>query len=360
MVNVGAVKVAVVGYGYWGPKLVRNFAEMPEADLGYVVDLDETRLARVRRQYPAVRTSADYGEVLRSDVAAVVVATPIRTHFRMAKAALEAGKHVLVEKPLTADSAEAEELVDLAERRGLVLMAGHTFVYNAAVRALREIVASGEIGDVYYVDTARLNLGLFRTDINVLWDLAPHDVSILRYVLQREPVSVSARGSANVTRSVQDVAYVEMRFSDDVIAHLHLSWLDPCKVRRVTIVGSKKMLVYNDVSETEKIRIYDKGVDRPFETDRFADFHMAYRHGSQTIPHVEVPEPLRVQCEHFVHCSRTGDRPLTDGRDALQVVRILEQADRSLQNGGAREPLALFNRTAPLPFGATTHYAHAV
>ncbi|HEU5318189.1 MAG TPA: Gfo/Idh/MocA family oxidoreductase, partial [Chloroflexota bacterium] len=220
-------KVGVVGYGYWGPKLVRNLAEMPEAELRWVVDLDQERLARVRRQYPSISTTADYGELLRSDATALVVATPIRTHYRMAKAALEAGKHVLVEKPLTADAAEAEELVDLAERRGLVLMAGHTFVYNAAVRALRQIVASGEIGDVYYVDAARLNLGLFRKDVNVLWDLAPHDISILRYVLQREPLSVSARGSAHVTPGVQDVAYVEVRFADDLIAHLHLSWLDP-------------------------------------------------------------------------------------------------------------------------------------
>jgi len=349
----------VVGYGYWGPKLVRNFAEMPEAELSWVVDLDQARLGRVSQHYPAVQTTADYDAVLRSDVSAVVVATPIRTHYRVAKAALEAGKHVLVEKPLTASSAEAEELVDLAERRGLVLMVGHTFVYNAAVRALREIVASGEIGDVYYVDSARLNLGLFRTDINVLWDLAPHDLSILRYVLQREPVSVSARGSANVTRGIQDVAYVEMRFPGDVIAHLHLSWLDPCKVRRVTIVGSRKMVVYNDVSETEKIRIYDKGVERPYETDRFSDFHLAYRNGSQTIPYVTVPEPLRVQCEHFVRCARTGERPETDGRDALQVVRILEQADSSLQNGGARQPLALFRDTTPIALRGEKPHVYA-
>jgi len=329
-----------VGYGYWGPKLVRNFSEIPNADLRWVVDLNPERLARVRAHYPSLQATADYDSVLRSDVDALVVATPIRTHFRVAKAALEAGKHVMIEKPLTASTAEAEELVDIAERRGLTLMVGHTFVYNAAVRALREIVASGEIGDIYYVDAARLNLGLFQTDINVLWDLAPHDLSILTYVLQREPVAVSARGSASVTPGVQDVAYVELRFPENIIAHLHLSWLDPCKVRRVTIVGSRKMVVYNDVSDAEKIRIYDKGVDRPYETDRFNDFPLTYRHGGQTIPHIAVPEPLRMQCEHFLDCIRTGTRPDTDGRAGLNVVRILEQADKSLQNGGVRESLA--------------------
>lgn len=334
------VKIGVAGFGYWGPKLVRNLREMPGADLRSVVDLDAERLARVRAQYPGLQTTQSYDELLGSDVDAVVVATPIRTHFRLAKAALLAGKHVMVEKPLTATSAEGEELVDLAARMGLVLMVGHTFEYNAGIRALRDIVASGELGEIYYVDMARLNLGLFQADINVLWDLAPHDLSILLYVLQRDPVAVSARGTASVTPGIHDVAYVELRFPDNILAHVHLSWLDPCKVRRVTIVGSKKMVVCNDLQEAEKIRIYDKGVHRPYETDEFQDFHLAYRYGGISIPHIPFREPLRVQCEHFTECIRTGGQPQSDGRVGLKVVRVLEQADKSLQNGGARESLA--------------------
>jgi predicted dehydrogenase len=337
---VDRVKVGVVGIGYWGPKIVRNFYELPEADLRCAVDLDPARLARVANQYPTVHTTQSLDELLESDVEAVVLATPIRSHYALAKRALLADKHVLVEKPLTASSDEALELVELAERRGRLLMVGHTFEYNPAVRLLREIVASGEIGDIYYVDAARLNLGRFQTDINVLWDLAPHDVSILLYVLQCQPTAVSARGFASVNPAVHDVAYIEVRFPNNVHAHLHVSWLDPCKVRRVTIVGSKKMVVYNDVQEAEKIRIYDKGVERPYETDRFQDFHLAYRYGDLTAPHIPQEEPLHNQCAHFLNCIRTGTSPQSDGRIGLQVVRILEQADKSLHNGGMRESLA--------------------
>ncbi|TAK34879.1 MAG: Gfo/Idh/MocA family oxidoreductase [Chloroflexota bacterium] len=330
------MKIGVVGFGYWGPKLVRNLSEMPEVDLTCVVDLDPQRLQQVNAQYSSLNTSRDFDKLLRSDVEAVIIATPIRTHFRLAKAALLAGKHVMVEKPLTASSGEAAELTELANARGLTLMVGHTFEYNGAVRALRDIVASGELGDIYYVDAARLNLGLFQKDINVLWDLAPHDVSILLYVLQLDPIAVSARGSTHVTPGTHDVAYLEVRFPNGILAHMHVSWLDPCKVRRVTIVGSKKMVVYNDVQEVEKIRIYDKGVERPYETDRFDDFPLTYRYGGVAIPHVLCPEPLRVQCEHFVQCVRTGSRPQSDGEVGFKVVRILEMADRSLHSGGDR------------------------
>jgi predicted dehydrogenase len=329
----------VAGFGYWGPKLVRNFSEMTDAELAWVSDLDAGRLARVRQHYPAIQTTQSFDEMLRSDVDAVVVATPIWTHYRLTKAALLAGKHVMVEKPLTADSREAEELTQLAEARGLTLMVGHTFEYNSAVRALREIVSSGEIGEVYYVDAARLNLGLFQTKANVLWDLAPHDLSILLYVLQRDPIAVSARGSSSVTAGIHDVAYMELRFPGNLLAHVHVSWLDPCKVRRVTIVGSKKMVVYNDLHEVEKIRIYDKGVERPYETDRFNDFHLTYRYGGVNVPYIPTSEPLRSQCEHFVSCIRSGERPQSDGRVGTKVVRILEEANRSLLNGGARESL---------------------
>ncbi len=333
------MKVGVIGFGYWGPKLARNLLELPGAMLEWVVDLDPARLARVKAQYPSLHVTHCLEDLLLSDVDAVVVATPIRTHYQLARKALLAGKHVMVEKPLAASSGEAEELVALADRLGLTLMVGHTFEYNPAVHALRDIVASGELGQVYYVDTARLNLGLFQPDINVLWDLAPHDLSILLYVLQREPLAISARGSAHVTPGIHDVAYVELRFPDNVIANVHVSWLDPCKVRRVTIVGSKKMVVYNDVQESEKIRIYDKGVERPFEADRLGEYRLTYRYGSIVVPYIPLSEPLRAQCEHFLDCIRTGTRPRSDGRVGARVVRILEQAERSLVEDGARLPI---------------------
>jgi predicted dehydrogenase len=335
--KTGRLKVGVVGFGYWGPKLARNFSEIPEADLAWVVDRDEARLNKARSQYLNLNVSPNYDQMLASDVEAVVIATPIRTHYALAKAALSAGKHVLVEKPLTASSREAEELIRLAEGRGLTLMVGHTFIYNNAVRLLGEVVASGELGEICYVDTARLNLGLFQNDINVVWDLAPHDVSILLYVLRQEPFLVSARGKCTVLPNIHDVAYIEFRFPNDLMAHSHLSWLDPCKVRRVTIVGTKKMVVYNDVQDTEKIRIYDKGVQQPYETDRFNDFHLTYRYGSVTIPHIPLQEPLNAQCRHFIECIQTGRRPLTDGQSGLAVVRILEAIDQSLAHGGTNQ-----------------------
>lgn len=336
----GAVNVGVVGFGYWGPKIVRNCAEMPEVSLRCVADKNVERLRRVRLDYPGVVVTADFNEMLSSDIDAVVVATPIRTHYTLAKTALLAGKHVLVEKPLTANSYEAEELAQLADERGLTLMVGHTFEYNAAVRALRDIVMSGELGDIYYVDGARLNLGLFQPDINVLWDLAPHDLSILLYVLGLEPIEVSARGRANVRPGIHDVAYLDVRFPGDILAHFHLSWLDPCKIRRVTIVGSKKMVVFDDISETEKVRIYDKGVIQTYSTDQFQEFHLQYHYGTVTIPYVPFREPLRVQCEHFVECIRTSSLPQSNGWVGAKVVRILEQADKSLQNGGGYELVA--------------------
>jgi predicted dehydrogenase len=339
--TVRRVEVGVVGVGYWGPKLVRNLYDTPSADLSWVIDRDRTRLERIGQQYPRVQTSDRYDDLLDSSVEAIVIATPIRTHHALAKAALLRGKHVMIEKPLAASSAECEELIALADARGLTLMVGHTFEYNAAIRALRQIVERGDLGDVYYVDTARLNLGLFQRDINVIWDLAPHDLSILLHVLQREPISVSARGGAHIHQGVHDVVFMELRFPDNILANVHLSWLYPRKERRVTIVGSKKMLVCDDVQEIEKIRIYDKGVDLPsrsdqlpHETDEFFDFHLSYRYGDVSIPHVPFDEPLRAQCGHFLDCIRTGQRPLTDGREGLTVVRLIEAANRSLHEGG--------------------------
>lgn len=340
------VEVGVAGVGYWGPKIVRNLYETDGAVLSLVVDRDGDRLGRIGQQYPAARTSQRFEDLLSSSVEAIVLATPIRTHYPLAKQALLSGKHVMVEKPLAASSSECAEMTEIAESKGLTLMVGHTFEYNAAIRALRDIVASGELGEIFYIDSARLNLGLFHRDVNVIWDLAPHDLSIFCYVLQRDPISVSAHGAAHIQAGVHDVAFVDVTFPGNVIGNIHVSWLNPRKVRSVTIVGSKKMVVCDDIEDVEKIRIYDKGVtlpfeanQLPFETDRFQDFHLSYRYGGITIPHVPFAEPLRTQCEHFLDCIRTGRRPQSDGRVSMKVVQLLEAADRSLRNGGAREPL---------------------
>jgi predicted dehydrogenase len=324
--------IGVLGAGYWGPKHIRNFNEVPGARTTMVADLDEQRLVNVQQQFPGIRTTTNYKQMLASpDVDAVVVATPVSTHGRLAEEALLAGKHVLVEKPLARTAREAEHLVRVAEEHGRVLMVGHTFLYNPAVTALRQLVQDGVLGDIFYVNTQRLNLGLFQRDINVIWDLAPHDLSILMHVLGTEPVAVSALGSAYVQTGIEDVAYVNLAFPNRVRAAIHVSWLDPNKVRRITVVGSKKMAVYDDVETLEKIRIYDKGVEPPAQTSSFGDFQLSYRYGDIMIPHVAVTEPLRLECEHFLECIRTGKTPLSDGRQGVAVVRVLEAAQASLE-----------------------------
>jgi predicted dehydrogenase len=334
----GPAKVGVIGCGYWGPQLIRNFSEMPEAALAGVADSSPDRLQYVRQRYPGVPVYQDYRELLETDVDAVVIATPIETHFALAREALRAGKHVLVEKPLALSVADAASLIGIARVMDRTLMSGHTFLYNPAVVELRRLVQSGELGRIFYVDAARLSLGLFQRHVNVIWDLAPHDISILLYVLGTSPVAVSARGSSCVRSTVHDVAYVEVQFEGGISAQLHVSWLDPAKVRRITVVGDRKMAVYNDVSLAEKIRIYDKGVEPP-PTDNFGEFQLSYRNGQITIPYVPWQEPLRTECEHFVECIQSGTTPLTDGYQGLAVVAVLEAANQSLVNGGLRVPV---------------------
>lgn len=333
------IRVGVIGYGYWGPNLVRNFVEIPTSTVVGVADLDQERLNRAQLSYPQMTVTKDYRDLFRLDLDSVVVATPPATHFRLAKDALLRGLHVLVEKPLSLDSREAQELIDLAEEHDCILMVSHTFVYNPAVRALKEIIDSGEIGDVHYVDAVRVSLGLFQRDLNVLWDLAPHDISILQYILGCNPTRLSARGIACVQDGIEDVAYLTLVFPNSVLAHIHLSWLDPCKVRRITVVGSKKMVVYDDVESLEKLKVYDKGVERPPYTNTFGDFQFAYRYGDITIPHLRFTEPLRLECSHFLECILTGKRPQTDGHNALEVLRIIEAAQKSLRNSGAEEEI---------------------
>lgn len=333
------MRIGVIGYGYWGPNLVRNLMELPGADLIAVADLKCERLAWIGTVYPKVIATQDYRSLYDLDLDGVVIATPPPTHHPIAQDMLNHGLSVLVEKPLALKSEHAEELIKLAEEKGQVLMVGHTFVYNPAVTALKELISSGELGELRYLDAARLSLGLYQHDLNVLWDLAPHDISIILHLLGEDPVSVRATGASCIQGSVEDVVYITFQFPSGLMAHIHVSWLDPCKVRRVTVVGSRKMVVYNDVAPNEKLRIYDKGVECPPYTDSFADFQYAYRYGDIIIPNIQFTEPLRLECAHFVDCMAHGKRPITDGYNGLKVVEIIEAAQRSLRNGGALEEI---------------------
>jgi predicted dehydrogenase len=334
MLNVG-----IIGCGYWGAKHVRIFNTLTDARLTIVCDQDKSKLNQVHEQYPYVARTSDYRDLLGDSVDALVIATPVSTHYELAREALLHGKHVLAEKPLTASNKEALELVKLAKKQNRVLMVGHTFMYHPAVNYLRQLTKSGELGEILYIDTARLNLGLLRPDVNVIWDLAPHDTSIILYILDREPISVSARGAAHFDPTIHDVAYLELKFDSELFAHIHVSWLDPCKVRRVTIVGSKKMAVYNDVSDAEKIRIYDKGINIPTDNDNFAGWPPRYRFGDVLIPFISNTEPLKLECSEFVRCVIEGKNPISDGLAGLRVVNILETAHRSLMNGGSSQKL---------------------
>ena len=333
------VKIGVMGCGYWGSKHVRNFHEIPEAELTMVCDLTAGRLAEVQAMYPTVAVTSCYDDLLDSDVDGVVIATPPSTHFPFAREALSRGKHVLVEKPFTTSSEAAFLLASQAESKGMVLMVGHTYEYNPAVEFLQDYVASGQLGDLYYIDSARLNLGLFQPDVDVVWDLAPHDLSIILSILGEDsPPTVSARGMAHIHPHLCEVAYLDLIFPRKVMAHIHVSWLDPCKLRRVTLVGSEKMVVFDDLSDSEPIRIYNKGVSIPSNGGQFNPYPVSYRHGEVFIPHIPRSEPLKLECRHFVECIRDGKRPRSDGWAGLRVVNILEQAQKSLHNGGTRVP----------------------
>ncbi len=331
------IKVGAIGYGYWGPNLVRNFVENPSSEVVIVADLKKERLAKIKSTYPQVEVTSDYHDIFNKGLNAVVIATPPTTHYPLAKECLEHGLHVLVEKPITLDSKQAEELIELSKQNGLILMVGHTFEYNGAVHTLKQLIDSGELGQIYYVDAARLNLGLFQRDLNVLWDLAPHDISILLYILGQAPLSVSAHGMPFVNEGIQDVVYMNLVFPNNILAHIHVSWLDPCKVRRVTVVGSKKMVVYNDIESLEKIRIYDKGVEKPPYTNTFGDFQLSYRYGDVVIPNIRLSEPLQKECQHFLDCIINHCEPQSGGENGLQVVKIIEAAQRSLSENGRHQ-----------------------
>lgn len=334
------VRIGIVGCGYWGSKHLRVFNALPGCNVHALCDTNAQLLERAARAYEPELATTDFEEFLSGPIDAVVIATPARTHFRLTQAALQADKHVLVEKPFTATSSEAQELVELADERELTLMVGHTFVYNPAVLFLKELLDRRYLGDLYHVHTARLNFGLLQPDVDVVWDLAPHDLSIILYLLEQEPIAVGARGSAHVNASLCEVAHMDLQFPQGVTAHIHLSWLDPCKVRRFTLVGSKRMAIYDDISPGEMVRIYDKRVKLTNRNGSPVYHPVEYALGDTRIPYIADQEPLRNEGEHFLHCIRTGERPRSDGRAGLQVVRILETVEKSLYNGGAMEPLA--------------------
>jgi predicted dehydrogenase len=334
MNTIPAPGVGVVGVGYWGSKHVRVLHGLDGVSSVAVIDPRPERLRALARTFPSAKAFSSIEEALPY-VDALVVATPPTTHVPIALRAIAAGKHVLVEKPLASSSAGARLLVDAAAERDVLLMAGHTFEYNSAVWKLRELVQSGELGQPYYIDSARLNLGLYQTDVNVIWDLAPHDVSIINLLMERAPTSVHAWGARHAHRRFEDVAYLRMAYEDiGVSAVIHVSWLDPCKVRRLTVVGSRKMAVYNDLAAEERIRIHDKSVFCPTEAD-LTQPPMSYRYGDITAPFVPAGEPLAVQDDHFVQCIATGCRCRTDGHSGLAVVEVLEAAQISLERGHA-------------------------
>ena len=329
------VGLAVVGAGYWGPNLIRNAAETPGSTLRVVCDLDEARLARIGRRHPGVRLARLLDDVLAdATVDAVILATPASTHHALAKAVLSAGKDVLVEKPLAMNIEESRDLVRTADAGRRVLMTGHTFIYNAAVRYVHDLVTSGEIGDVLYIYSSRVNLGQVRKDVNALWNVAPHDISIANWVLGETPHRVRAIGRSFLQPGIEDVVFAVFEYPGGALAHVHSSWLDPSKVRRTTFVGSKKMVVYDDVESEGKIKVYDKGVRRQGPDGEYGEFQLKLHSGDIHIPKITFTEPLADECAHFVECVRTRAVPRTDGRAGLAVVAALEAAQKSLASGG--------------------------
>lgn len=334
------IRIGVIGYGYWGPNLVRNFAELPNAQVTAVCDKRSERLAAAERRYPGVRLTTDPTTVLNDPgVDAVAIATPVQYHFDLAMAALAAGKHVLVEKPIASTAEQAARLVEEAARRRLVLMVDHTFVYTGAVRKLRELTEAGDLGDIYYYDSVRINLGIFQHDVNVLWDLAVHDLSIMDFVLQREPTAVSATGLAHVPGQPENIAYMTMFFDGPLIAHIHVNWLAPVKVRRTLIGGSRRMIVYDDIEASEKVKVYDRGVSVNPSPENVYQMLVGYRAGDMWAPQLAVREALHTEALHFIECVERGLAPETSGESGLRIVRLLEAASTSMREQGRLVPV---------------------
>lgn len=332
------IKVGVIGCGYWGPNLIRNFSENYNTDIKYACDLDRKRIERIRLRYPSVTITTDYNDLLKDkNLHVIAIATPVHTHYKIIKEALNAGKHVLVEKPLTSTVREAEEVVELAKNKDLVLFIDHIFIYTGAVKKMKECMSSGELGDIYYFDSVRVNLGLFQSDVNVIWDLAPHDISIMDYLITEKPKSVVATGASHTHSRIEDIAYVTVNFKNNLIAHFHLNWMSPVKIRRIIIGGSKKMIVFDDLDPAEKVKIYDKGVTLA-KTNKKVIYQsmIQYRTGDMYAPKIDSTEALRVVIEHLTDCVINKKVPITDGESGLRVIRILEAAEQSMKKGGIK------------------------
>ncbi len=338
------IKIAVVGYGYWGPNLVRNFAKSNNCQVAIVSDFDASKLAACARLYPGIKTTTRFRDVVESaEIGAVAIATPAHSHFELAMAALKAGKHVLVEKPLAQSSDEVRRLIDEAMRRNLTLMVDHTFVYTPAVQKIRQLIAEGALGQIFYYNGTRASLGLFQKDINVVWDLAIHDLSIIQHILNEAPVAVSATGATHVSGTPENMAHITLFFESSCVAHISVNWLSPIKVRQTFIGGSRKMIVYDDMEATEKVKVYDKGIILDRSSEDAHQFRIGYRAGDMWAPHISAQEALQTEVEHFVDCARTGAPPISSGLSGLQVVEVLEAASRSIVEQG--KPVLLKQRS---------------
>ena len=329
------IKIGVIGYGYWGPNLVRNMFEVSDTSVVAVSDMRWDRLRHVSSRYPSLFVSTDYRNLIDDpDIDAIAIATPVHAHYELALEALQAGKHVFIEKPMTSTSEQALRLIDEADRRNLVVMVDHTFVYTGAVRKIKQVVASGMLGDVYYYDSTRINLGLFQRDVDVIWDLAVHDLAIMNYILPSVPCAVAATGINHVMGGTENLAYLTVFFELNLIAHVNVNWLSPVKIRRTLIGGSKQMIVYDDMEPSEKVKIYDKGITVTNGSDSLYQAMVNYRSGDMFAPQLDVSEALKVELQHFVDCIENGAAPITGGLAGLQVVRILESASQSMRQRG--------------------------
>jgi predicted dehydrogenase len=329
------IKIGVIGYGYWGPNLVRTFAEAQQGTIAAVSDLDPKKLATVNKRYPAVQTTNDFQDLLRNpEIDAIAIATPVSTHFEFAMAALKAGKHVWLEKPMTETSLQARKLVDEAAKRNLTLFVDHTFVYTGAVRKMGDVIKSGDLGRVYYYDSIRVNLGLFQRDVNVISDLAVHDFSILDYLLGEHPVAISASGINHFPGTPENLAYITLFYDSGTIAHVNVSWLAPVKVRQILLGGSKKMITYDDLEPSEKVKIYDKGISFTEDPKQIQEMRVGYRTGDMWAPKLDGTEALRLAGDHFIDCIINKKTPQTDGALGLRVVELIEAATSSMRGRG--------------------------
>jgi len=328
------INVGIVGYGYWGPNLVRNFVANKKCEVTTICELDTKKWTLIRKKYPNVSITKDYEELIdKPEIDAIVIATPVFSHYPLAKQGLERGKHMFVEKPLATKVTEAQELVNLSRQNGCILFVDHTFEYSPPVIKIKEILDSGKIGEIYYVASSRINLGLFQPDISVIWDLAPHDFSILFYWLDEEPLEISVVGKGFIRKEIPDAAFINMKFPSGITANIHISWLSPIKLRRTTIIGSKKMIVYDDTQEVEKVKIYHNVITIK-EPEDFGQYHLSYRTGNIVSPRLEAVEPLNRAVNHFLECINSGKEPKTNGENGLRVVRALESAEMSLRDNG--------------------------